>query len=330
MSHEKSPQEGEPVNRLSQNIMLRRELRKELSPQTPVLDAIDGLSAFANEAARLVREGHPVDLFIIGRSGDGKSAISEQIIQSQSKTERPVRRRYYNTSMAVQEAREKGLITSPSGSFTKEEYEVLSEKIIRSKLEDTAQQLSQLRLLEFPAVEEGFNVGNSALVYGRERARSDSGYIRRAIGVIAERMLHRRNKRMRKEIWQATTSEELQRIFKKYNIVPNPPMLHPFEMRERMGTPQAMERIDKDVERQVLNRQAEIRLRGIDKSLPILTEKLLRQDEALEERALSDLYKLRLGDVGIKEEDMFIAINKRIRRKIPYYGTIRNDPDLRL
>ena len=318
---------------LSQRLLPRLRSHTEISSPTPVLDNIDGLSSFIDEAIELVRQGHNVDVFVIGRSGDGKSAISEQIIQKQQTSSSKIMLRYYNTSMAIETARQQHVITSPFGRFTKAEYNDLSNFIIVPKLqatEKTEDGVAKLRLLEFPSVEDGINLGNSALRYSNERARRDTNYRRRVVAVIAERKLHRRNNRMREAIWHVRSIKGLQRVFKRYNIVPDSADIHPFDMRVRMGHPRVTNRMDKDITNQLLTKQGEIRLRGIDKSLPILTVSALKKDSVLEERAIGDLYRLRADDVGLDRNDIFIAMNRLIRRKIPYYGNMRNDPALRL
>lgn len=318
---------------LSQEMSLFLTHRREISPTTPVLDTIDGLSAFAQQLFEEVGRGNNLDLFVIGRAGDGKSAISEQIIQKSAQLPSPIRRRYYNTSMAVEEAREKGLVTSAFGKFTPAEYHRISEQVIKVKLQTTehvSDTQAQLRVLEFPAVEQKVNLGTSALFYSRERAQCDIPYRRRLVGVIGERALHRRSRRMRQEIWQAETRGELQHLFKKYNIVPDSPDIDPLDMRMRMGPPHSMDRIDADVEEQLLTLQGDIRLSEIDKSLPILTKKNLVEDKELEERALSDFLRLKAYDAGFLRDEVFIAVNRLLRRKIPYYGKMRNDPELQL
>lgn len=323
-------------------------LHHGVSRKTPVWDSLDGIGTTYTDVQTSLKQGRNVDVFVVGMSAAGKSAVSEQLIQKilddndfavEGFPRRRGRRqeiavRYYNFSMVLEEGRRRGILTSTWGNYTPEEHNTVSKEVGRRTLEETEQVSSPplLRVVEKPAVEAGRDTGRSSLEYAGERLQRDSGYQAYMIGLIAENPLLERNIRMREQIAGAQSREDLDRIFAKYHIAPDEKVLDVTQMQYRMGPASSVRRIRDDVFTQIVTRQEDIRLYKVDQGLPhIDSPPGLAEDNELAIRSTQGLYRLKSEEWGLPADKTTTPVNRLLpRRRIPYYGSMRKDPRLSL
>lgn len=326
----------------------RLRLHHGVSRKTPVWDSLEGIGRTYPDIRESLQQGKQVDVFVVGMSAAGKSAVSEQLIQKMLDDKEfavegfSIRRghrqgiavRYYNFSMVMEEGRRRGLLTSEWGEYTQEEHNTVSNEVGRRKLEETEQIFHKplLRVVEEPAVEAGRDTGRSSLEYAGQRLRRDDRYHAYMIGLVAENPLLERNIRMREQIAHAQSREDLERIFAQYHIAPDVQIGDARQMQYRMGPASSVQRIRDDVFTQIVARQEDIRLHHIDQGLPhIDSSPDLKQDNDLAIRATQGLYHLKAQEWGLSADKTTTPINRLLsRRRIPYYGSMRKDPRLSL
>lgn len=307
------------------------QMRKELSRKFPVLDNLEGIAHFIETTKQEVID-HPTslyDMFVIGESGAGKGTIAEELLKRLAEDpdiRRKYRRKnaptwkYYSLAMGLMESYAEGLVSSPWGEFTPEEFSRATRHMAERL--DTSEDFPRplIRVIEAVAIcEPPLNLGAELIRRAPQRAANDPDYLYKVIGIATTKKVQKRAEKVREGFAQSNSQEDIRETLRRNRMKPDANELDDvLAIQRSVGNKFAMDRINGIDNANMVALQE--KLRQIDRRLPEhMTEQMFQENDILRSQALAAYIMCKLQEWGVPEDRAYIAENPILpKRTIPY------------
>lgn len=305
-------------------------MRNELSRKFPVLDNLEGISLLIESTKQEILQYSTsiYDIFVIGESGAGKGTVAEELLKRLAE-DRDIRRqyrrknaptwKYYSLAMGLMESYAQGIVSSPWGEFTPEEFARntahMAEKLDAS--EDFPRPL--VRVIESVAIcEPPLNLGADLVRQAPQRTAADPNYLYKVIGIATTKNVQDRATKVREGFNQSQTREQILETLSQHHMKPDADLDDVLAIQRSVGNKFAMDRINGIDNENIVTLQES--LRTINQALPEnITVKMLEEDDSLRSQALAAYIQLKLHEWRVPLERSYIAENPILpRRTIPY------------